>query len=114
MRSCTCQAFEKPSCRAAICVAVPQLLACDECCKHRRFLELHDVCCLCHTQTFLNEAVDASTEGLIVKTLVDTYEPSKRSSHWLKVHKKSFIVASSDESVVSVGTRVGELQCIII
>lgn len=36
-------------------------------------------------QTFLNEAVDAATEGLIVKTLIDTYEPSKRSSHWLKV-----------------------------
>jgi ATP-dependent DNA ligase len=36
-------------------------------------------------QAFLNEAVDAATEGLIVKTLTDTYEPSKRSSHWLKV-----------------------------
>jgi hypothetical protein len=36
-------------------------------------------------QTFLNEAVEAATEGLIVKTLSDTYEPAKRSSHWLKV-----------------------------
>jgi len=32
--------------------------------------------------------VDAATEGLIVKTLVDTYEPSKRSSHWLKVRAR--------------------------
>jgi hypothetical protein len=27
------------------------------------------------SQAFLNEAVDASKEGLIVKTLGDTYEP---------------------------------------
>jgi ATP-dependent DNA ligase len=39
------------------------------------------------TQAFLNESVDACTEGLIVKTLHDTYEPSRRSSHWLKLKK---------------------------
>jgi hypothetical protein len=32
--------------------------------------------CLTLLQAFLNEAVDASTEGLIVKTLGDTYEPN--------------------------------------
>ena len=35
--------------------------------------------------------MEAGTEGLIVKTLGDTYEPSKRSSHWLKL-KKDYMV----------------------
>ncbi len=35
--------------------------------------------------------MEAGTEGLIVKTLKDTYEPSKRSSHWLKL-KKDYMV----------------------
>ena len=38
-------------------------------------------------QNFLTESVEVGTEGLIVKTLADTYEPSKRSSHWLKLKK---------------------------
>jgi hypothetical protein len=54
-------------------------------------------------QAFLNEAVDASTEGLIVKTMEDTYEPSKRSSHWLKL-KKDYLAGVGDTfDVVPIG-----------
>jgi DNA ligase-1 len=55
----------------------------------------------------LNEAVDAATEGLIVKTLQDTYEPSKRSSHWLKL-KKDYLAGVGDTfDVVPVGAFYG-------
>jgi hypothetical protein len=58
-------------------------------------------------QAFLNEAVDASTEGLIVKTLGDTYEPSRRSSHWLKL-KKDYLAGVGDTfDVVPIGAFYG-------
>ena len=44
---------------------------------------------------FLDDSVGAGTEGLIVKTLADSYEPSKRSSHWLKL-KKDYIDGVGD------------------
>lgn len=67
--------------------------------------ELH--CLHISLQAFLNEAVDASTEGLIVKTLNDTYEPSKRSSHWLKL-KKDYLQGVGDTfDVVPIGAFYG-------
>lgn len=44
---------------------------------------------------FLDDSVEHGTEGLIVKTLDDSYEPSKRSSHWLKL-KKDYIEGVGD------------------
>jgi DNA ligase-1 len=51
--------------------------------------------------------VNASTEGLIVKTLNDTYEPSRRSSHWLKL-KKDYLAGVGDTfDVVPIGGFYG-------
>ena len=70
-------------------------------------------------QTFLNEAVDSSTEGLIVKTMGDSYEPSKRSSHWLKL-KKDYLEGVGDTfDLVPIGAfygkgkRAGEQGCCV-
>ncbi|GIL75828.1 hypothetical protein Vretifemale_5549 [Volvox reticuliferus] len=59
-------------------------------------------------ESFLTESVEAGTEGLIVKTLADTYEPSKRSSHWLKL-KKDYMEGVGDTfDVVPLGAFYGK------
>ena len=64
-------------------------------------------------QTFLNEAIAASCEGLMIKTLhADTigssYEPSKRSYKWLKV-KKDYLQGMADSfDLVPIGAWHGK------
>lgn len=57
---------------------------------------------------FLNESVEAGTEGLIVKTLDSTYEPSRRSAHWLKL-KKDYLEGVGDTfDVAVIGAWLGK------
>ncbi|KAL6760310.1 ATP-dependent DNA ligase [Haematococcus lacustris] len=59
-------------------------------------------------ELFLTEAVEAATEGLIVKTMDDTYEPARRSSHWLKL-KKDYMEGVGDTfDVVPIGAFYGK------
>ncbi|KDD76347.1 ATP dependent DNA ligase, partial [Helicosporidium sp. ATCC 50920] len=57
---------------------------------------------------FLDEAVAAGTEGLIVKTLDGPYQPSKRASFWLKL-KKDYLQGLGDTfDVVPIGAWLGK------
>lgn len=57
---------------------------------------------------FLNDAVEAGTEGLIVKTMDDSYEPSRRSSHWLKLKKDYMDGVGDTFDLVPIGAWYGK------
>lgn len=61
-------------------------------------------------EAFLNEALEGSTEGLMLKTLNEaaSYEPSKRSLNWLKL-KKDYMDGLGDSiDVVPLGAFFGK------
>ena len=101
---CSARPPATPSLRKAvlsICQSLPANL--QLCCGHAPQTS-HDVEKL---GNFLNESVAAGMEGLIVKSLDSTYEPSKRSVNWLKL-KKDYLEGVGDTfDVVVIGAWHG-------